>query len=289
MNYKTTYILFGILVGILVLIGLVLLIEPTPYVDTSRYVLPSAHDKKAVTSDAVTRIEIERARPEPQTIVFERDPDGNHWTITAPRPYRANNSLVEGLARQVLDAEADVKAAVPPDRKAAELDPPAEIITLKTKDGKELKLNVGGEGGFGGLAFVTSSDKAGVMAVARSTIDSLFKKLDDFRDPYLLAASPGDYQRVKLALSKMDKKEAPKGALVLIKKSEGLWEYKDPEGYDGSAELGEASAPYRRPAWMACSRNCPTSRSIPSIRAALLRTTPRIWRSTTSTPPNRMC
>jgi hypothetical protein len=84
MNYKTTYILFGILVGILVLVGLVLLIEPTPYVDTSRYVLPSAHDKKAITSDAVTRVEIERTRPEPQTIVFERDADSNRWSITQP-------------------------------------------------------------------------------------------------------------------------------------------------------------------------------------------------------------
>jgi hypothetical protein len=242
MNYKTTYILFGVLVGILVLVGLVLLIEPTPYVDTSRYVLPSAHDKKAITSDAVTRVEIERTRPDPQTIVFERDADSNRWSIIQPRPYRANASVVEGLVRQVLEAQSDAKAAIPPDRKAAELDPPAEIVTLKTKDGKELKLNVGGEGGFGaGVAFVTSSDKSAVMAVPRSAIESVFKKLDDFRDPYLLAASPSDYQHVKLTLSKVDKKEAPKGALVLVKKSEGLWEYKDPEGYDGSAEEGEAS------------------------------------------------
>jgi|GEM_PF-336490 len=243
MNYKTTYILFGILVGILALVGLVLLIEPTPYVDTSRYVLPSAHDKSAVTSDAVTRVEIERARPDAQTIVFERDADSNHWAITAPRPFRANTSVVEGLVRQVLDAEADAKAAIPADRKAAELDPPAEVVTLKTKDGKELKINVGGQGAFGaGVAYVTSSDKSAVMAVPRSAIDSVFKKLDDFRDPYLLAASPADYQHVKLTLSKVDKKEAPKGALVLIKKGEGLWEYKDAEGYDGSAEQGEASS-----------------------------------------------
>ncbi len=244
MNYKTTYILFGILVGILALIGLVLLIEPTPYVDTSRYLLPSAHDKTAVTSDAVTRVEIERTRPEKQTIVFERDSDTNHWTITSPRAYRANTSVVEGLVRQVLDAETDAKAAVPADRKAADLDPPAEVVTLKTKDGKEWKVNVGGEGGFGnGVAYLTSSDKPAIAAVSRSAIDSLFKKLDAFRDPYMLAASPTDYQhRIKLTLNKVDKKEAPKGSLVLIKKGEGIWEYKDPDGYDGSAELGEASS-----------------------------------------------
>ena len=144
--------------------------------------------------------------------------------------------------RQVLNAEADAKAAVPKDRKAAELEPPSEVVTLKTKDGKELKVNVGGEGGFGnGVAYLTSSDKPAIMAVPRDAVAALFKKLDAFRDPYLLASSPGDYQRVKLTLSKVDKKEAPKGSLVLIKKSEGLWEYKDPEGYDGSADMGDAA------------------------------------------------
>ena len=148
---------------------------------------------------------------------------------------------MEELVRQVLNAEADAKAAVPKDRKAAELEPPSEVVTLKTKDGKELKVNVGGEGGFGqGVAYLTSSDKPAIMAVPRDAVAALFKKLDAFRDPYMLASSPGDYQRVKLTLSKVDKKEAPKGSLVLIKKSEGLWEYKDPEGYDGSADMGDA-------------------------------------------------
>ena len=200
----------------------------------------------------MTRVEIKRTRPEAQTIVFERDADTNHWTITSPRAYRANNSVVEGLVRQVLDAEADAKAAVPADRKAAELDPPAEIVTLKTKDGKELKLNVGGEGGFGGgVAYVTSSDKAAVMAVPRGSVDSLFKKLDAFRDPYLLAASPGDYQRVKLTLNKVDKKEAPKGRSFSLRRAKASGSTKTRTATTARRNWARRAA-YRRPAWTAC-------------------------------------
>ena len=245
MNYKTTYILFGILLGILVLVGLAWWFTPE-YVDTSGYLLPGAHGTKEITSDQVVRVEIDRARPEAQTLIFERDADGDKWDITSPLTYRANNSVVEGLVSGVLDARKEAQADVPANGQVAELEPPAEVVTLKTKDGKELKVNFGKEVGLGSGAIVYASTPERpnqIAPVLKSAVDAAFKKVNDFRDPYLLAASTSDYQFVKLTLDTADKKAALKGSLVLDKKEEGLWEYKDPEGYDGSAEEGDAGAP----------------------------------------------
>ena len=191
MNYRTTYILFGTLLGILVLVGLAWWFTPE-YVDTSSYLLPSAHGTKPITADQVVRVEIDRARPEAQTLVFERDADGDKWEITSPLTYRANNSVVEGLVSGVLDARQEAQADVPANGQAAELEPPAEVVTLKTKDGKELKVNFGKEAapGPGAVVYASTPDRPNqVVPVLKSTVEAAFKKVNDFRDPYLLAAS----------------------------------------------------------------------------------------------------
>ena len=245
MNYKTTYILFAILIGIIVLVSLVWLFSPA-YVETGTYVLPAAHETKPITADQVVRVEIDRERPDKETLVFERTGDANRWEITAPRSLRANNSVVEGLVSDVLGATIEAHADVPANAQAAELAPPAEVVTLKTKDGKELKVNVGKEAGpgSGGVVYLSTPERPNqVLPVLKSGVEAAFKKLNDFRDPYLLASSTSDYQFVKLSLDKADKKDAPKGSLVLDKKEDGLWQYKDPEGYDGSAEEGDAGVP----------------------------------------------
>ena len=245
MNYKTTYILFGILLGILVLVSLAWWLAPQ-YVDTSSYLLPAAHETKPITADEIERVEIARARPDNETLVFERDADTDKWVITAPRSLRANTSVVEGLVNSLIGAQVEQHADVPANAQAAELEPPAEVITLKAKDGKELKVNFGKEVAPGSGAVVyasTPEHPTQVLPVLRSNVEAAFKKLNDFRDPYLLASSASDYQFVKLGLNKADKKDELKGFLVLDKKEEGLWEYKDPEGYDGSAEEGDTTAP----------------------------------------------
>ena len=64
MSFKTTYILFGILVVLLATLGVAVLVEPTPP-EASTYVLPSAHRKDSeLKADDVTRVEIKRNRPD---------------------------------------------------------------------------------------------------------------------------------------------------------------------------------------------------------------------------------
>jgi hypothetical protein len=246
MKFKTTYILFAVLGLMLVLLAVAMWNGGgAPPADTSLYALPAAHDPKHPFEIAdVDRVEIKRVRPQEETLVFTKDPSTSRWEIIEPRQLRASPAVNE-LVSQVLNATRDQEADNPPSAAAAGLEPPTEVITLKKGDERPLTLNVGNVSSESQKAviYVSSPERPKeIIPVLKSRLAMVLKKVNDFRDPYLLAASPSDYQHVKLTLSKVDKKEAPKGALVLVKKSEGLWEYKDPEGYDGSAEQGESSS-----------------------------------------------
>jgi hypothetical protein len=247
MNTKTTYILFGILVAILLIVGLTWWFEPV-YEETGKYLFPSANGKTtAVKSEDIVKVKVERTRPDAGSMVFERDKDNaKFWNIVEPRPLRADSSKIDSLVSESLRAEINDKADVPADLKAAELDPPAETITLTTKDGKELKVNAGAESpGSGAVVYLDSSEKPSKpIPVSKDSVGSLLHPLTYFREAHLLASASSDFLLVNLTLNKTDKKEEPKGSLVLIKhKDDSIWEYKDPAGYDGAAASGDASAP----------------------------------------------
>jgi hypothetical protein len=234
MNFKTTYILFGIVVVLLATLGIALFMEPVSPGD-SDYVLPSVHRKDSeLKPEQVTHVEIARTKPDAETIVFERDADGKSWHVTKPYPLRADSFAVSGLIRDVLDAQRDPGADMPPSLKEFGLDPPGTVVTL-SKDGREVKLNVGdvSAGTENQRVWVTSSDNAKQgLPVKKSRLESVFKKLNDFRDKTLLANSDIDIRGVKLS-------EAKK-ALELTKTSDANWKYVQP-AY-GVAELeGETS------------------------------------------------
>ena len=89
-------------------------------------------------------------------LVFVRDSGRQALRIVEPRDYRADNSAIDGLVRQIFEATFEHKADVVNNPKQYGLEPPAEVITL-IKEGeprREVKLNVGetsdgtGEGPF---------------------------------------------------------------------------------------------------------------------------------------------
>jgi hypothetical protein len=239
MNFKTTYILFGVLVALIATLGVALYLEPTPP-EASNYVLPSSHRKDSeIKPDDVTRVEIKRTRPAEETLVFERDADGKTWHITKPSTLRADSFAVTGLVRDVLDAQRETTADSPPSLKDAGLDPPAEVITV-AKNGREVTLNIGEvtAGGDNQVVFVTSSDnpKQG-LPVKKNRLESVFKTLNDFRDRTLLANSDSDIKRIKLSEGKK--------TVALAKQEEGRWKYTEP-AY-GTAEMEGESPPIGAP------------------------------------------
>src|SRR5438270_456329 len=98
MNFKTTYILFGTLVVLLV----VLLVSQKGYKETSTtgYVLPSLHEAKIQAKD-IDAVELERKGQKPEKLLFVRGERG--WRLAEPS-VRANTLTVEELINQVIRA-----------------------------------------------------------------------------------------------------------------------------------------------------------------------------------------
>src|SRR5436309_1168195 len=166
MNFKTTYLLFGLLAVLLVVFA-VALWKGEPASDNTLWVLPGMHSKASpFNTDEVDRVTIERSRPGQETIVFERDPEGKGWRITQPRPLRADAGHINELIRQVHDARREEQADRPSGLKEWGLEPPAEVVTLHGQSGREVKLFVGDSSPGPAddpkaVLYVSSSEKAG--------------------------------------------------------------------------------------------------------------------------------
>src|ERR1700678_1810936 len=107
MNYRSTYILFGLV--ILVLVLLVVALYRTPGAEPSFFVLPVLQDKvNPVKPDEITRISIERGQ---ETINLTRQ--GKTWMVNQ---YRASTLAVDQLLSELFNAQRE-KVDKPPSAK----------------------------------------------------------------------------------------------------------------------------------------------------------------------------
>lgn len=238
MNFKTTYILFGVLVAVLVVFGVTQLLGLQSPKDKSVYVLPTLHDKKKpIRSDDIDTVEIARGKPTEEKLIFYRTDQG--WKLREPS-VRVDGYAVDRLIQQVIDAKKEEKADVAENLKQLGLDTPRTVVTLTQKGSdRDWKLSLGEESVTGGssdkVIYVTSSDRpTQPMAVRRLDVENVFKKLNDFRSKNLLAESSFDIVSAKL--------QEPKRELVdLEKTSDGKWRFDRPAFGEADFE-GEPSA-----------------------------------------------
>lgn len=266
MNFRTTYILFGILLAVLALFLLSQVLGPRLKEDLL-YVLPSLHEEKIDEKDIAT-VEIDASPPRyPQEkLTFTRS--GRAWRIQ-PLDVRADRFAVDQIIGDVFRASREENAVdVTSDLKQFGLDRPGAVVTLKKLPDHEWKLNLGDQSGGGDSAvvYVTSSDRThDVMAVRRSQLGALFvrepgpapgkggeaeeryrlKTASDFRSRELLGEGvvnlPDSVEQLSLR---------PAGApAVVLKKAEGTrWRFEEPKlgaaQYDGEpSAAGENRAP----------------------------------------------
>src|SRR5262249_2655504 len=134
MNFKTTYILFGVLGVVLLSFGLILWLGSEDTGSTA-FLLPSANDKgkgKVETSDIV-RVELERRDPA-EKFLFVRDNKDAPWRMVEPGSFPVDRSAVEGLIEQVLRAKPDTRMKLDSDLRQYGLDTPSSTITLTAED-----------------------------------------------------------------------------------------------------------------------------------------------------------
>ena len=166
-------------------------------VELSDFVLPSMHKEGSpLDPKDITRVEIERTKPNEEKIVFVRDATGDRWHIVEPRDYRADSQAVDALVRQIYEASLVKDSDAVNNPKQYGLETPAEVITL-SKDGREVKINVGdtSPGKDKAVIYVTSSDRKEVMAVPKNQLDNVKKTLGDFRAAICSARPPATSRR----------------------------------------------------------------------------------------------
>lgn len=240
MNFRTTYILFGLLAAVLVLFGVALYVGPST--DTDDYVLPSLHRGEKVKQDDIVSVEIEHVRPTPGKVVAKLDSDTETWKLTEPVVTRLDRFTGSQLVGDFFNARKSDKAEVNNNLKEWGLQPPAATATIKHKDGREWKIFLGNEsaGKDDRLIYVSSSDRPNeVLGVKASQLADLFKSVNELRSKDLLADFAGEIKAVNLR----DGKHEP---VYLEEESDRKWRFKQPDY--GSADFeGPGSTVVTRP------------------------------------------
>src|SRR5438309_92866 len=104
MSFKTTYILFGILAGMILLLTLTLWNGPLPEVNKTR-VFPSTKDElNPVNVAKITEVVIDQDKPTKEKLVFARDKETGNWNITEPRQMRGSSTAITSLIDEILEA-----------------------------------------------------------------------------------------------------------------------------------------------------------------------------------------
>ncbi len=226
MNFRSTGLLFGLLMGMLWLFGLMLAYKKTA-VDES-FILPTL--QKAPPDTVMETLTITRkAGGQAEEIQFAQAKE--IWSFKQPgakNAVRVESFRITKMINQLKEARKYEDAGVSDNLTLYELDRPATVVTLRgtipgpKDETKEWKLNIGKESGDKILVYVNSSDRSNrVFAVAKSSIDSLF-----FQDPNHLR-SRQIFEFTEASVKNIDLKEGA-AELQLKKGDDGLWRFKKP-------------------------------------------------------------
>lgn len=255
MNFRTTYILLGIVVIALLALGIYVLTtgdKPTNPA-TEGYLLQTLRKEK-VTADKINSVEIERPGQSPEKIAFIREE--KKWVMVAPERARADSAAVESIVSALLNARTEKNADLSNDLAAHGLDKPPVRITLKGAD-KEATISLGNVtvGGDQAVVYVVTSDMSGKpQAAKRSDFFSLFKSdvknattagqlvksVNDFRPLKIIGdGATGPLDQIVRSLAVRNNKDE----IALFREVGGNWKFRVPPDY------GEAASDAAPPAF----------------------------------------
>ncbi|MEZ6142521.1 MAG: DUF4340 domain-containing protein [Zavarzinella sp.] len=250
MNFRTTYILAGVVgVGLLVLL-LVLLFsggngDAPPEVEG--YLLQSFRAAR-IEPEQIQSVEIERPGGKPAKLTFARSATG--WRISEPANSRADAARLEKIIQSLLEAKTDNSADISPDLGKHGLSSPGLTITLKTKDNLKTSVSLGNVsiGGDRSVVYVTVADDAKkAKAVRRSALVALFQdelpktattaaeilaSMDSFREREMLGAGMIEPSaEIKSLRIRQDSQE-----VAIFRVAPSTWQFRLPANY-GAVEI----------------------------------------------------
>ncbi len=234
MSFRTTAALFGILIAVLMLFGL-MLARQRSQLDPG-FVIPTLAKEKDV---AIGTVEV---GGEGKTYVFFKS--GSGWRLRLPSSkvdVRADDAKVRELIDQVRQARKSDEADITRNLAQWGLENPLGRITLKTASGdKEWTLFLGRTSPDKAYVYVNSSDRPrDVLAVRRKQLDSALitpETITKYRSTRLL---DGIFTTTALKLTQPGEKDGP--VLALEKNAQGAWWFKTP-AYGPAESSGSAEA-----------------------------------------------
>ncbi|MBI3467196.1 MAG: DUF4340 domain-containing protein [Planctomycetes bacterium] len=213
MNPKTTLIMgLGLLVMLGIIAGLKLAQAPTEVqkLIVEGRVFPALND---VDADRFTEASLDRGD---EHLHFVHSEDGDRWQMTKPVDVLADSSRVrdivtalKNLSKRTTGGGKDERAGVFETKDSAALaqyglDSQAKTITLTYKpkgserETRTVTLQVGGATADKEGLYVKLPEKPFVFVVNKSSLDSLDKKVNEFRQQKLVTISRWDSDRVRL-------------------------------------------------------------------------------------------
>src|SRR5262245_13519559 len=137
MNLKTTYILFGVLLAVLLVFAATQFSGcEKPGTDKDTFLFADFHGKKPVKTEDVDGVRIER--PGSPALVFTKDK--GQWQMAEPYRLRTDNFAVSRVVDEVSAARSE-QSEISSSLGQYGLDTPKVVVTLKKGD-QEWKLNV---------------------------------------------------------------------------------------------------------------------------------------------------
>ncbi len=150
----------------------------------------------SVSEDKVRRVEISRLSGE--TLALEKGQDGK-WQITAPKPYKADDSSAGSLVSTLASVNADrVVEEKNADWKTYGLDPGKLAAEITLNDGKKMKLTLGDDAPTASGVYARLEGSPRLFTVASYVKTSLDKTANDLRDKRLLPFDSEKVSRVAL-------------------------------------------------------------------------------------------
>ncbi len=219
MNFRFTSIMFGILIFVLFLFGIV--VEQRRGVTDKGFLFPLIQENLTIE---VNTVEIDR---EGVKYTFTKTDEG--WMgkpSDSSREFRLNDTQIESLIDSIRTMRENEKGDKPREKGKAGLKPPQMSITLTWGDtDKERRtLHIGRVGDVNGFVS-TGKVPEDILVVKASALEKiLFEDIDSLRSRELLQVNSSNAQEIQLEQAK----KKPK-VVDLYLTDEGKWRFREPD------------------------------------------------------------
>jgi hypothetical protein len=227
MSFRTTVLLFGLLLAVIWAFGLMLALRRSAL--DEGLIAP-----KLAKADIANVDEVDITK-DGKTYTFRRDPKKDeHWRVKFPNSqdqYRADDVYLKDLINEIQSAKHSNEDVPELTRNPSQwgLDNPKVTVTVRdTSLGTEATVSIGNESPDNAFVYVMSSERPRqVLAVKRGQLAKLFfGNINDLRPARLLEVpNKEDISRIELEQKKDGKLVS---GMEFVKTKEGLWRFKKP-------------------------------------------------------------